>query len=66
MLSCSGNGHVNGRRNGGIQDLQMTTTKSNTNKCGEEEGQEMEAYVPMLTQIPTDFNNAPLDSKVTT
>lgn len=30
----------------------------------ESEGQEMEVYVPMLTQIPPDFKSPPLDTKV--
>lgn len=57
VLTCNGNGHINGKR---------TAVGAGKGLSGhvESEGQEMEVYVPMLTQIPPDFKSPPLDTKV--
>ena len=58
VLSCNGNGHINGKR------VTAGASKGRLGGPGDSEGQEMEVYVPMLTQIPPDFKSPPLDTKV--
>ncbi|XP_045123177.1 protogenin B-like [Portunus trituberculatus] len=57
VLSCNGNGHINGKR------VTAGASKGRLGGPGDSEGQEMEVYVPMLTQIPPDFKSPPLDTK---
>ncbi|XP_050735745.1 protogenin-like isoform X2 [Eriocheir sinensis] len=57
ILTCNGNGHINGKR---------TAIGAGKERLGghmDSEGQEMDVYVPMLTQIPPDFKSPPLDTK---
>lgn len=58
ILACNGNGHINGKRTA------AGASKGRLGGSGDSEGQEMEVYVPMLTQIPPDFKSPPLDTKV--
>lgn len=58
VLACNGNGHINGKRTA------VGAGKRRLDSHLDSEGQEMEVYVPMLTQIPPDFKSPPLDTKV--
>ncbi|KAK8719844.1 hypothetical protein OTU49_013739, partial [Cherax quadricarinatus] len=57
VLSCNGNGHINGKRSAHGMNIGQSDGQSDI------EGQEMEVYIPMLTQIPPDFKSPPLDTK---
>ncbi|XP_042222331.1 protogenin B-like isoform X2 [Homarus americanus] len=57
VLTCNGNGHINGKRNTQGMSIGQPDGQSDI------EGQEMEVYIPMLTQIPPDFKSPPLDTK---
>lgn len=58
VLACNGNGHINGKRN--TQGINTGQPEGQSDV----EGQDMEVYIPMLTQIPPDFKSPPLDTKV--
>ncbi|XP_068231386.1 protogenin B-like isoform X1 [Palaemon carinicauda] len=57
VLACNGNGHINGKRCAQAVNLGQSEGHADI------EGQEMEVYIPMLTQIPPDFKSPPLDTK---
>ncbi|XP_045585005.1 protogenin B isoform X2 [Procambarus clarkii] len=57
VLACNGNGHINGKRSTQGMNIGQPDTQSDI------EAQEMEVYIPMLTQIPADFKSPPLDTK---
>ncbi|XP_064099963.1 protogenin-like isoform X2 [Macrobrachium nipponense] len=57
VLACNGNGHINGKRCAQAVSLGQSEGHADI------EGQEMEVYIPMLTQIPPDFKSPPLDTK---
>ncbi|KAK7074340.1 hypothetical protein SK128_012402 [Halocaridina rubra] len=56
-MACNGNGHISGKRN--AHGVSLTHSDGHA----DDEGQEMEVYIPMLTQIPPDFKSPPLDTK---
>ena len=58
VMACNGNGHINGKR------CTQAVNIGRSDGHADIEGQEMEVYVPMLTQIPPDFKSPPLDTKV--
>lgn len=58
VLACNGNGHINGKRNTQVVKIGQADGQADGD-C-----QEMEVYIPMLTQIPPDFKCTPLDTKV--
>ncbi|XP_063605613.1 protogenin B-like [Penaeus indicus] len=57
VLACNGNGHINGKRNTQVVKIGQADGQADGD-C-----QEMEVYIPMLTQIPPDFKCTPLDTK---
>ncbi|XP_071547716.1 protogenin-like [Panulirus ornatus] len=57
VMTCNGNGHINGKRN--TQGINAGQPEGQSDV----EGQDMEVYIPMLTQIPPDFKSPPLDTK---